>query len=176
MKTCILALAAFMCAASLSADDGQEAASIWISVPRFPYDWELRDAIRDSSRDSAAELGLSPAVEATEVILAFAAQIMHSSRVHPGVDVDVALGSPVRAAGKGIVEPVDHDAMGLGNFVVVHCGARLYTVYGHLRRVVVKKTDLVDAGALLEYSGQTGLTQVPYLHFAVLRAMSERGY
>ncbi len=55
----------------------------------------------------------------------------------------------------------------LGNFVEIQHGLGYLTVYGHCDRVVVQADELVDAGQLIAYVGQSGQATAPHLHFEV---------
>jgi murein DD-endopeptidase MepM/ murein hydrolase activator NlpD len=100
--------------------------------------------------------------------------------VHSGMDIKIPVGTPILAAGPGKVvwsgyglfsgkyDPDDP----YGKAVMIrhsfgHDGSLLYTVYGHLDRVDVKRDQYVEAGDLIGLSGKTGKTSGPHLHFEV---------
>lgn len=85
---------------------------------------------------------------------------------HPGLDVAVALNTPVRAAGGGSVVEVGQNAE-YGNFVRVKHTDGYETIYGHASRVIVHKGDRVAQGQVIALSGNTGRSTAPHLHFEV---------
>ncbi len=87
---------------------------------------------------------------------------------HRGTDLRAKLGTPVYAPADGIVEWAGfHKRSGFGNLVIL---AHLYgfkTYYGHLKRVVVKFGQFVKKGELIAYTGTSGLSNGPHLHYEV---------
>ena len=126
MKRYFFILIALLCVASIFTDDDKESSDIWISLPRFLHDVDSRYISISSVKHSAENLGLSPPVVPPDVSIPFGEQIMEGPDIHLGVDLSVAVGTPIRTAGKGMVEVVDYDPMGFGSYVVVYHGGRLY--------------------------------------------------
>lgn len=87
---------------------------------------------------------------------------------HPGVDIAVAMATPVRASGGGIVAATGEDAE-YGKFVLLEHPSGYQTMYGHLSRVVVSKGNRLDAGKVLGLSGNSGRSTAPHLHFEIRR-------
>ncbi len=85
---------------------------------------------------------------------------------HPGLDLEAHMGTPVVAAGNGVVVQAGH-AGGYGRMVVLDHGGGLETRYAHLSRIVVRRGETVTAGQLLGKSGATGRVTGPHLHFEV---------
>lgn len=90
------------------------------------------------------------------------------SEAHPGIDIAVPIGTPVRAAGGGTVElaGVNDD---YGMFVRVRHPGGYETMYGHASRLLVRDGDEVAAGQVIALSGNTGRSTAPHLHFEVRR-------
>ena len=86
---------------------------------------------------------------------------------HAGIDVAVPVGTPVRAAGSGVVVEAG-DYFFNGNSVYLDHGQGLITLYCHLDRVDVKPGERVAAGQRLGFSGNTGRSSGPHLHWTVL--------
>jgi murein DD-endopeptidase MepM/ murein hydrolase activator NlpD len=87
-------------------------------------------------------------------------------RMHEGIDIAVGVGTPVRAAAAGTV--IYAAAMsGYGNLVVVDHGNGLSTAYAHNTSLVVSVGQAVAAGELVSYSGDTGNSTGPHVHFEV---------
>ncbi len=87
---------------------------------------------------------------------------------HPGIDIAVPVGTPVRAAGGGSVELTGvRDDYGV--FVLLRHPDGYETLYGHASRVLVRDGDSVSAGQVIALSGNTGRSTAPHLHFEVRR-------
>jgi murein DD-endopeptidase MepM/ murein hydrolase activator NlpD len=95
--------------------------------------------------------------------------ILRTVRMHAGVDFPVPVGTPVYATADGEVAFVGTRG-GYGNVVEVsHPLANRLTRYAHLSRPVVQAGEAVSRGQLIAYSGHTGLSTAPHLHYEVRR-------
>ena len=88
------------------------------------------------------------------------------SRLHTGVDIGAAYGSPVVAGGKGEVAFVGVMS-GYGNVVVVDHGGGMATTYNHLSAFNVSTGESVSRGQVIAAVGCTGWCTGPHLHFEV---------
>jgi murein DD-endopeptidase MepM/ murein hydrolase activator NlpD len=86
---------------------------------------------------------------------------------HTGVDFADPAGTPVQAAGGGIVVAAATGRIGYGNYVVVAHGHGVETLYGHLDGLGVAVGDSVVAGQVIGFEGSTGFSTGPHLHFEV---------
>ena len=89
-----------------------------------------------------------------------------STEVHAGLDVAVAQGTAVLAAGGGSVFRAAYDAE-YGFFVRLRHTDRYETMYGHLSRLLVVEGEIVEAGQVIGLSGSTGRSTAPHLHFEI---------
>lgn len=87
---------------------------------------------------------------------------------HPGVDIAVPIGTPVRASGGGSVLQAGVDSE-YGIFVLLEHPGGLQSMYGHLSRAAVASGQAVDAGEVIGLSGNTGRSSAPHLHFEIRR-------
>jgi murein DD-endopeptidase MepM/ murein hydrolase activator NlpD len=87
-------------------------------------------------------------------------------RMHTGIDFGVAAGTPIRAAGDGVVVLAGPYG-GYGNATVIDHGNALATLYGHQSAVLVGPGDRVKRGQVIGRSGCTGYCTGPHLHFEV---------
>jgi murein DD-endopeptidase MepM/ murein hydrolase activator NlpD len=85
-------------------------------------------------------------------------------RLHAGVDLGVAVGTPVRAPGPGVVRRASSDAVN-GRTLVIDHGSGVVTVYCHNDALLVSPGDRVDAGQIVSRSGDTGRSTGPHLHY-----------
>lgn len=89
-------------------------------------------------------------------------------KLHDGVDLGAACGTPVRAAKAGVVRSASRDGA-YGLRVVVDHGPGLRTAYAHLTSASVSRGDRVDPRSIVGRVGSTGLSTGCHLHFMVLR-------
>jgi peptidoglycan LD-endopeptidase LytH len=87
-------------------------------------------------------------------------------RCHPGIDIAVPAGTPVRAAEAGAVT-LATPTPGYGNFICVTHSRRLTTCYAHLSEYLVARGDRVRRAEAIALSGCTGRCFGPHLHFEV---------
>jgi murein DD-endopeptidase MepM/ murein hydrolase activator NlpD len=87
-------------------------------------------------------------------------------RMHEGIDLAVPNGTPVVAAAAGTVIVAGWTG-GYGNLVVVDHGNGIATAYGHNTYVTVAPGQAVAQGQLIAYSGNTGHSTGPHVHFEV---------
>jgi murein DD-endopeptidase MepM/ murein hydrolase activator NlpD len=90
----------------------------------------------------------------------------HRAKFHKGTDVRAPHGTPVEAAGDGVVLTAGLQN-GYGNVVYVDHGGGIITRYGHLQTIVIGKGDVVRGGQLIGKVGSTGRATGPHLHFEV---------
>lgn len=87
-------------------------------------------------------------------------------RVHTGVDFAAPNGTPIAAAGAGVVVVAGPQG-GYGNVVVIDHGNALATMYAHQSRVAVVVGQRVAAGETIGAVGSTGNSTGPHGHFEV---------
>lgn len=91
---------------------------------------------------------------------------MRHNRMHEGLDISCAIGTVIFAAKAGEVVRVGvYGAM--GRAVAVRHDDGMETWYGHNSALLVKEGDRVERGQILAYSGNTGRSTGPHLHFEV---------
>jgi murein DD-endopeptidase MepM/ murein hydrolase activator NlpD len=87
-------------------------------------------------------------------------------RLHEGIDIAVPSGTAVHASASGTVI-VAGWVGGYGNLVVVDHGGGIATAYGHNTSVAVGVGQAVAQGQVIAYSGSTGHSTGPHVHFEV---------
>lgn len=102
------------------------------------------------------------------------------------IDFKMNVGQTVCAMRDGIVVSVKEDSnkggknkkyLNDGNFVMLYHKDGLFSQYVHLKKdgVIVKKGDTVKKGQPIAYSGNTGYSTEPHLHFGVFKP-SPKGF
>ena len=91
-----------------------------------------------------------------------------SDEPHPGIDIAVAVGTPVRASGGGTIMQAGQDAE-YGTFVLVEHPSGYQTMYGHLSRALATRGMRVEPGGVIGLSGNSGRSTAPHLHFEIRR-------
>jgi murein DD-endopeptidase MepM/ murein hydrolase activator NlpD len=83
---------------------------------------------------------------------------------HPGLDLRAQTGTPVKAAGPGVVV-LAQDLYYSGNTVLIDHGGGLFTIYAHLSEIAAEEGLEVEAGRQIGLSGATGRVTGPPLHW-----------
>jgi hypothetical protein len=86
------------------------------------------------------------------------------NKFHPGLDIPAPAGTPVGAAGPGVVTWADWFG-GYGRLVVVDHGGGVRSFYAHLQEIDVAVGDRVLTGTRVGLVGATGEATGPHLHF-----------
>jgi murein DD-endopeptidase MepM/ murein hydrolase activator NlpD len=88
---------------------------------------------------------------------------------HPGIDIGVPSGTPIRAAAAGRVALVQSAAAsgGYGNYTCIQHTGALSTCYAHQSEIKVTVGQSVSQGQIIGLTGCTGLCFGPHLHFEV---------
>jgi peptidoglycan DL-endopeptidase CwlO len=88
---------------------------------------------------------------------------------HPGIDIAVPEGTPIRAALTGTVAFTESEAEsgGYGNYTCIDHGGGLSTCYAHQSAFAVSAGERVQQGEVIGYSGCTGYCLGPHVHFEV---------
>jgi peptidoglycan DL-endopeptidase CwlO len=92
-----------------------------------------------------------------------------SYEYHPGIDIAVPSGTPIRAAAAGTViftEP-ESSSGGYGNYTCIDHGGGLSTCYAHQESFAVSAGQQVSQGQIIGYSDCTGYCFGPHVHFEV---------
>jgi murein DD-endopeptidase MepM/ murein hydrolase activator NlpD len=87
-------------------------------------------------------------------------------RMHEGIDIGAAYGTPIRAAASGRVVYAG-SMSGYGNLVAIDHGGGVSTAYGHQSSIAVGVGQVVSQGQTVGYVGCTGHCFGPHLHFEV---------
>jgi len=97
---------------------------------------------------------------------------------HAGLDIGANRGTPVQAPAAGTVVFAG-TAPEYGTAVILDHGQEVKSLYGHLSQVSVKVGQKVERGTLIAYTGNTGRSSGPHLHYEVIvkgRPVNPRAY
>jgi murein DD-endopeptidase MepM/ murein hydrolase activator NlpD len=92
--------------------------------------------------------------------------IAGTQRMHTGIDFGAGSGTPIRAAGSGVVVFAGSRG-GYGSTTVIDHGGSLATLYAHQSRILVAEGQQVTRGQVIGAVGSTGYSTGPHLHFEV---------
>ncbi|MBR1517660.1 MAG: M23 family metallopeptidase [Bacteroidales bacterium] len=98
--------------------------------------------------------------------------ILHTRRMHTGIDLTAAKGEPVYATGDGVVKVASRNAEGFSGYgvaVFIDHGYGFQTLYAHLSGVAVRPGQTVKRGEKIGYVGNTGLSSGSHLHYEVFQ-------
>ena len=95
--------------------------------------------------------------------------ILGYSRMHRGTDFAAPRGTPIYAAGNGVVTFAGRKG-GYGKYVRLRHGSTYQTAYAHMKSFAkgIKKGARVKQGQIIGYVGTTGRSTGPHLHYEVM--------
>ena len=95
--------------------------------------------------------------------------ILGYSMMHKGVDFGAPIGTPIYAAGDGVIQQLGPFS-GYGNYVRIKHTSQYATAYGHISRFAggLHAGSHVRQGQVIAYVGMTGRATGPHLHFEVI--------
>lgn len=90
-------------------------------------------------------------------------------RMHTGVDWATPTGTPILAAGNGVVEEVGYKG-GYGNYIRIRHANGYQTAYGHISRFApgLEPGVKIRQNQVIAFVGCTGLCEGPHVHFEIL--------
>lgn len=89
-----------------------------------------------------------------------------SGTMHTGLDIACGIGTPVLAAADGVVS---HSGIfgALGRAIAIYHKDGIRSWYGHNSRVLLQTGEKVKRGQIIAFSGNTGRSTGPHVHFEV---------
>ena len=149
---------------------------------RYSYRWIIGN--KDAVHDDAYLYRLPYAKgESHRVSQGFNGKYTHNGRSQYAVDFAMKIGTKIYAAREGVVVKTKSNSnrggnskkfRSSGNYVTIAHSDGTLAMYYHLKQhgVVLKVGTKVKRGSLIAYSGNTGYSSGPHLHFAVYKAIS----
>ncbi|HTO98520.1 MAG TPA: M23 family metallopeptidase [Myxococcales bacterium] len=110
-----------------------------------------------------------PLPETVRITSAFGARehpILGGWRLHSGVDLGTAIGTPVHAVAAGVVRRASSDGIN-GRILVLDHGRGVVTTYCHNDALLVRNGQRVEKGQVIARSGDSGRTTGPHLHYQI---------
>ena len=95
--------------------------------------------------------------------------LLKRKEFHPGLDLRAPPGTPVLAPADGVVKFIKYgQSSGYGNIIALSHNFGFESYYAHLlNKPVVKEGQFVRKGDLIAYSGNSGLSTGPHLHYEI---------
>jgi len=87
---------------------------------------------------------------------------------HPGSDLRAPMNSAIHATADGVIEYAGlHKGSGYGRLIILDHNYGFKTYYGHLSKVAVNAGQYVKKGDVIGYTGNSGMSNGPHLHYEV---------
>ncbi len=96
--------------------------------------------------------------------------VLGYSKMHKGIDFAAPVGTPILAAGSGVIESVLNHYSNYGKYIKIKHSNSYSTVYAHASRFApgIKPGAKVNQGQVIAYVGLTGVTTGAHLHYEVI--------
>ena len=125
----------------------------------------------DAAGQSAKRLLMKTPIDGARLSSGFGSRkhpILGYRRAHKGVDFAARRGTPIKAAGDGVIERANRYGS-FGNYVLIRHSNGYKTAYAHLKGFArgIRKGKRVDQGDIIAYVGTTGRSTGPHLHYEV---------
>lgn len=94
--------------------------------------------------------------------------VLRRTHLHTGIDFGLPIGTPIYAPADGVAYFANNSYNGgYGIMVKLEHSFGFSTFYAHLSKIVVKKGDFVRRGQIIAYSGNSGRSTGPHLHYEI---------
>lgn len=88
-------------------------------------------------------------------------------RRHEGIDIPAPRGTPAVAVAAGVVKYSDNRMRGYGNMIIIEHPGKIYSVYAHNSKNLVRSGQKVKRGQMIAKIGRTGHATGSHLHFEI---------
>ncbi len=159
-----------------SKNDDRQVKEMWDRVDKLNFRIKMLSASYDSVIDKAdkkeEEIRNIPSIlHANAIMISGFGNRIHpvsgAVKHHDGVDFACQTGTPIYATGSAKVEEANYNENGYGLCVNLDHGNGYRSKYAHLSKILVKEGQEVNRGQLIGYSGSTGLSTGPHLHYEI---------
>ena len=93
--------------------------------------------------------------------------ILGFTKMHKGVDFAAPIGTPIFAAGDGIIEYSGWNGA-YGKYIRIRHNGTFKTAYAHLSKIYKKRGTRIKQGEIIGTLGSTGRSTGPHLHYEIL--------
>jgi murein DD-endopeptidase MepM/ murein hydrolase activator NlpD len=137
----------------------------------YRFDYDGRSEFFDEAGKNIKGFLLRTPVDGARITSSFGARrhpILGYTRMHQGVDFGAGSGTPILAAGSGVVSFQGRKG-GYGNHIEIKHQGGWSTTYSHMSRYAsgLRRGSKVAQGQLIGYVGSTGLATGPHLHYEI---------
>ena len=152
-------------------------AALWVSNQKIElYRYEAQDGptdYLDANGKSARKALMRTPINGARLSSGFGMRkhpILGYSRMHQGLDFAAPRGTPVLAAGDGVIERVGRNGS-YGKYVRIRHNGTYQTAYAHLNSYAksMKTGKRIRQGQVIGYVGSTGRSTGPHLHYEILK-------
>ena len=140
-----------------------------LSIYRFIPKSGFADYFNDKGESVRKALLRTP-VDGARITSGFGQRTLFGfTRMHKGVDFGVPSGTPIMAAGDGVIETIGSNGA-FGNYIRIRHNSTYKTAYAHMRRFAsgLSRGSRVRQGETIGFVGSTGRSTGPHLHYEVL--------
>ena len=138
------------------------------------------DEIYEMARNKKERLASMPAImpiakQQCQIVSGFGMRyhpILHTMRMHTGIDMTARKGTAVYATGDGVVKAAGKGVEGMSGYglvIEIDHGFGFRTLYAHLASATVRPGHKVKRGEKIGTVGSSGLSQGSHLHYEVLQ-------
>ncbi len=93
-------------------------------------------------------------------------ELRSGGHIHKGIDIAAISGSNIYAPGSGTVILTGWQDE-YGNTIMIHHGSGITTLYGHLKKILVRRGQIISRGEVIGLVGSTGVSTGPHLHYEI---------
>ena len=94
--------------------------------------------------------------------------ILKKKEFHTGIDLRAKMKTPIIATADGVINFARNNSKsGYGKLLIIDHNYGFKTLFGHLSKIIVKKGDFIKKGDIIAYTGNSGLSSGPHLHYEV---------
>ncbi|KJG17315.1 M23 family metallopeptidase [Photobacterium angustum] len=86
---------------------------------------------------------------------------------HDGLDFGASKGTPIYAPADAVIEKVNSSQHGYGNQLILNHAMGFVSTYSHMSKFNVKAGQFVNKGELIGWTGNSGLSTGPHLHYEI---------
>jgi len=92
----------------------------------------------------------------------------NTKEFHRGIDLSAKTGTPIYATADGVIEYSGyHKRSGYGHLIMINHNFGFKTSFAHMNKRIVRTGDSIKKGDLIGYSGNSGRSNGPHLHYEV---------